>query len=190
MHHKESSKGLAYPQAKHGPCDASRFLPSEWEPGPVSLRAFMLQVFSAKQGRRSACRSPLRAGTLAVGFHTPAVSLEDWRNALHLLETMQTRRLLEEVSICAAMSMCTRCAQGAQIELPRGSLPGWPGPATGQLAWPFSPDWFSTWIRTRSPSALPWLLAAAGLNGQPLLVRLELKVCADSDAHRARPCCC
>ncbi|CAE6963981.1 unnamed protein product [Symbiodinium sp. CCMP2592] len=35
---------------------------------------------------------------------------QDWRKALHLLQTLQPRRLLEEVSVCAAMSMCTRAS--------------------------------------------------------------------------------
>ena len=63
------------------------------------------------------------SGVQCLRCHAPSAASEDWRKALHLLETLQPRRLLEEVSICAAMSMCTRCAQGAQIELGRGSLP-------------------------------------------------------------------
>eukprot|EP00439_Symbiodinium_sp_Y106_P069351 s1684_g11.t3 len=35
---------------------------------------------------------------------------QDWRKALHLLQALQPRRLLEEVSVCAAMSVCTRAS--------------------------------------------------------------------------------
>ena len=92
----------------------------------MSLRACRLQGSSVCQARSQvSLRQPSVSECWNTGNGLPCSygDVEDWRKALHLLQALQPRRLLEEVSVCAAMSVCTRCANGVGERDLEGSLP-------------------------------------------------------------------